>query len=174
VTVHGFRSTFRDWAGDFTDYSREICEAVLSRAVLNPIAARLSEIAVAATATTIVFHVHVRKLDLVRRFHIGKRVCPAIAVPPANACTQLSAGGAHIKPSSDENSGSHAGCASLRVHVQVTCPYAVRFHSQTGRLLPGGWWRDVAERGAIIAPAPQHSGRSGRGSSIVAVMAMFS
>lgn len=41
VTVHGFRSTFRDWAGDFTDYSREICEAVLSRAVLNPIAARL-------------------------------------------------------------------------------------------------------------------------------------
>jgi len=30
VTVHGFRSTFRDWCGDETDYPREIAEAALA------------------------------------------------------------------------------------------------------------------------------------------------
>lgn len=35
VTVHGFRSTFRDWAGDKTDASREIAEAALAHTVGN-------------------------------------------------------------------------------------------------------------------------------------------
>lgn len=33
VTVHGFRSTFRDWCGEFTNYPREIAEAALAHAV---------------------------------------------------------------------------------------------------------------------------------------------
>jgi integrase len=33
VTVHGFRSTFRDWAGDKTDAPREIAEAALAHVV---------------------------------------------------------------------------------------------------------------------------------------------
>jgi integrase len=32
-TVHGFRSTFRDWAGDTTDHRREIIEAALAHSV---------------------------------------------------------------------------------------------------------------------------------------------
>jgi integrase len=35
VTVHGFRSTFRDWAGDATDFSRESIEECLAHAVGN-------------------------------------------------------------------------------------------------------------------------------------------
>jgi integrase len=30
VTVHGFRSTFRDWAAEQTNYPREIAEAALA------------------------------------------------------------------------------------------------------------------------------------------------
>jgi integrase len=30
VTVHGFRSTFRDWAAECTNFPREICEAALA------------------------------------------------------------------------------------------------------------------------------------------------
>jgi len=33
LTVHGFRSSFRDWAGNMTDTPREIAEAALSHAV---------------------------------------------------------------------------------------------------------------------------------------------
>jgi integrase len=33
VTVHGFRSAFRDWAGDQTHFPREVCEAALAHAV---------------------------------------------------------------------------------------------------------------------------------------------
>jgi integrase len=33
VTVHGFRSSFRDWAGDATDYPRELAEASLAHVV---------------------------------------------------------------------------------------------------------------------------------------------
>ena len=33
VTVHGFRSSFRDWAGEETDYPREVAEAALAHAV---------------------------------------------------------------------------------------------------------------------------------------------
>ncbi|MBI5260266.1 MAG: integrase arm-type DNA-binding domain-containing protein [Bradyrhizobium sp.] len=33
ATVHGFRSSFRDWAGDETDFAREVAEAALSHLV---------------------------------------------------------------------------------------------------------------------------------------------
>ena len=35
VTVHGFRSTFRDWAGEATSFPREIAEAALAHRVGN-------------------------------------------------------------------------------------------------------------------------------------------
>jgi integrase len=35
ITPHGFRSTFRDWAGDMTSFKREICEAALAHEVGN-------------------------------------------------------------------------------------------------------------------------------------------
>jgi integrase len=33
ITVHGFRSSFRDWAGEETSFPREVCEAALSHVV---------------------------------------------------------------------------------------------------------------------------------------------
>lgn len=33
ITVHGFRSTFRDWAGDATNYPRELVEAALAHTI---------------------------------------------------------------------------------------------------------------------------------------------
>ena len=33
ITVHGFRSTFRDWASEVTTYQREVVEAALAHAV---------------------------------------------------------------------------------------------------------------------------------------------
>jgi integrase len=33
VTTHGFRSAFRDWAGDMTEFEREVAEAALAHAV---------------------------------------------------------------------------------------------------------------------------------------------
>ncbi len=33
VTVHGFRSTFRDWASERTSYPREVCEMALAHAI---------------------------------------------------------------------------------------------------------------------------------------------
>ncbi|MCQ4188108.1 integrase arm-type DNA-binding domain-containing protein [Methylocystis sp. NLS-7] len=33
ATVHGFRSAFRDWAGNETDFPREVCEAALAHAI---------------------------------------------------------------------------------------------------------------------------------------------
>lgn len=30
ITTHGFRSTFRDWSADKTDYPREVCEHILA------------------------------------------------------------------------------------------------------------------------------------------------
>jgi len=33
ITAHGFRSAFRDWAGDTTDHAREVIEAALAHAV---------------------------------------------------------------------------------------------------------------------------------------------
>ena len=33
LTVHGFRSSFRDWAGNQTNYPREVAEAALAHRV---------------------------------------------------------------------------------------------------------------------------------------------
>jgi hypothetical protein len=33
VTVHGFRSSFRDWAGDCTNFPKEVAEAALAHTV---------------------------------------------------------------------------------------------------------------------------------------------
>jgi integrase len=35
ITVHGFRSTFRDWAGDATDHPRELVEQALAHTIAN-------------------------------------------------------------------------------------------------------------------------------------------
>jgi integrase len=35
VTVHGFRSTFRDWASEHTEFSHEVCEMALAHVVEN-------------------------------------------------------------------------------------------------------------------------------------------
>ena len=35
VTVHGFRSAFRDWAGDRTAFPRNVVEAALAHAIEN-------------------------------------------------------------------------------------------------------------------------------------------
>ena len=37
VTVHGFRSSFRDWAGETTAFPREIAEAALAHEVGNAV-----------------------------------------------------------------------------------------------------------------------------------------
>ncbi|CAH0356959.1 Prophage integrase IntA [Sphingobium sp. CECT 9361] len=39
VTVHGFRSSFRDWVADKTDVPREVAEAALAHAVENKVEA---------------------------------------------------------------------------------------------------------------------------------------
>ncbi len=35
VTAHGFRSTFRDWAGDCTDFPRDVAEAALAHRLVD-------------------------------------------------------------------------------------------------------------------------------------------
>ncbi len=35
ITVHGFRSTFRDWASETTSYPREVCEMALAHTIGN-------------------------------------------------------------------------------------------------------------------------------------------
>jgi integrase len=35
ATTHGFRSTFRDWCGDCTDFPREVAEQALAHAIDN-------------------------------------------------------------------------------------------------------------------------------------------
>jgi integrase len=39
VTVHGFRSAFRDWAAECTHVSNEVCEAALAHAIENKVEA---------------------------------------------------------------------------------------------------------------------------------------
>jgi integrase len=39
LTTHGFRSTFRDWVGDRTNFPREVCEAALAHEVENKVEA---------------------------------------------------------------------------------------------------------------------------------------
>jgi integrase len=36
VTAHGFRSSFRDWVGDTTAFSRDVVESALAHAIANP------------------------------------------------------------------------------------------------------------------------------------------
>jgi integrase len=35
ATTHGFRSSFRDWAGDYTSFPRDVVEAALAHAIEN-------------------------------------------------------------------------------------------------------------------------------------------
>ena len=35
ATAHGFRSAFRDWAGDCTDHPRDVVEAALAHMIEN-------------------------------------------------------------------------------------------------------------------------------------------
>ena len=39
ITVHGFRSTFRDWASEATSFPREVAEAALAHTVGNAVEA---------------------------------------------------------------------------------------------------------------------------------------
>ena len=39
ATVHGFRSAFRDWAAERTNFPNEVCEAALAHAVSNRVEA---------------------------------------------------------------------------------------------------------------------------------------
>jgi integrase len=39
ATVHGFRSAFRDWAGDCTNHPRDVVEAALAHAIENKVEA---------------------------------------------------------------------------------------------------------------------------------------
>jgi integrase len=39
VTVHGFRSAFRDWVADQTNYPGEVAEAALAHAIPNKVEA---------------------------------------------------------------------------------------------------------------------------------------
>jgi integrase len=39
ITVHGFRSTFRDWASERTSFTREVCEMALAHAIGNKVEA---------------------------------------------------------------------------------------------------------------------------------------
>jgi integrase len=35
ITVHGFRSTFRDWAGEISNFPNEVCEMALAHTIQN-------------------------------------------------------------------------------------------------------------------------------------------
>jgi len=39
ITVHGFRSTFRNWAGEQTNYPFEVCEQALAHRLPDAVAA---------------------------------------------------------------------------------------------------------------------------------------
>jgi len=39
VTVHGFRSSFTDWAAEQTDFPKEVADKALAHRVSNPVAA---------------------------------------------------------------------------------------------------------------------------------------
>jgi hypothetical protein len=60
VTVHGFRSTFRDWAAERTEFPREVAEIALSHAVGDKVEA--------AYRATLLTHksTHKLRLDLAR------------------------------------------------------------------------------------------------------------
>ena len=35
ATIHGFRSGFRDWAAERTNFSREVCEMALAHSIID-------------------------------------------------------------------------------------------------------------------------------------------
>ena len=39
ITVHGFRSSFRDWAAESTSFSHEVCEQALAHTLTNKVEA---------------------------------------------------------------------------------------------------------------------------------------
>ena len=39
ITIHGFRSTFRDWAAERTNFPREVAEMALAHTILNAVEA---------------------------------------------------------------------------------------------------------------------------------------
>jgi len=39
ATVHGFRSSFRDWAAECTNFTNEVCEAALAHVIENKVGA---------------------------------------------------------------------------------------------------------------------------------------
>ena len=39
ATVHGFRSSFRDWCGDYTNYPRDLAEQCLAHGADDPVEA---------------------------------------------------------------------------------------------------------------------------------------
>jgi integrase len=39
ITAHGFRSSFRDWAAERSNFSREVCEMALAHTVSNKVEA---------------------------------------------------------------------------------------------------------------------------------------
>ena len=39
VTTHGFRSSFRDWAAERTNFSREVCEMALAHTISDKVEA---------------------------------------------------------------------------------------------------------------------------------------
>ncbi len=39
ITAHGFRSTFRDWAAECTNFPNEVCEAALAHVIENKVEA---------------------------------------------------------------------------------------------------------------------------------------
>ena len=39
ITAHGFRSAFRDWAAERTNFSREVCEMALAHALKDKVEA---------------------------------------------------------------------------------------------------------------------------------------
>jgi integrase len=39
LTAHGFRSTFRDWAAEHTEFSREVAEAALAHTIADKVEA---------------------------------------------------------------------------------------------------------------------------------------
>ena len=69
-----------------------------------------------------------------------------------------------IAPASAQ--GAHRAAS----HVEVIRPSAVRFHSQTRRVLFRGLWGGATERGAVSASVLKHFGLWGCGSSVMVVM----
>jgi integrase len=43
ITAHGFRSSFRDWAAEQTNFPREVCEMALAHTVENRVEAAYTE-----------------------------------------------------------------------------------------------------------------------------------